>query len=255
MKKITKKSLILGIDIGGTKIATGLVDFRGKVTQFYQEPTQKKAILTQLNGIIGRYPHFSAIGIGFPGRVLPSGRVVHMANIPNFKSTNIKAMLEEKFKVPVTVDNDAKNFALAEATIGAGKHSNSVAGVTLGTGIGVGIVIGRKVYYGKNFLAGELGHTLMLDGKSFEQHVKQAGRFRNARQAQKYLLTLLSMIVRSFDPDVIVFGGGWSKLAGMETVLKGLLKNIHKTPVKTKVKVSRLSHAGIIGAALLAKKK
>lgn len=243
---------ILGIDVGGTKIAAGLVDKSFHISRVSVLPTSHKDLTKQLLNIIESFNGFDAIGLGMPGQVLPNGLVNRLGNIPNFKPINVKEMLEKKFRVRVSVINDAKAFALAEARIGAGKAFASVAGVILGTGIGVGFVQNGQVYFGANSLAGEIGHMELPNGKFLEEIVRQDGPFKNARQAQKYLRTLMSVVVRSMDPEIIVVGGGWSGLAGMEKELKQIIKTLRKFPVKTLVKVSKLKHAGVIGAALFA---
>lgn len=244
---------ILGIDVGGTKIAAGLVDQKLRVSQVSIIPTSQKDLVRQIIDLIKSYSGFSGIGLAIPGPVLASGLVTHLPNIKNFKPTNFKKLLEKKFSVFTSVVNDAKSFALAEATVGQGKNFKIVAGVILGTGIGVGFIgINKKIYYGRNSLAGEIGHFLMPDGKFFEQYVKAAGKFKTAKDASKYLRMLLSFIVRSIDPEVIIFGGGWSRLKGMNQALRQALKQVRLPVPKTVIKISKLKHASIIGAALLA---
>src|SRR5689334_7265579 len=117
---------VLGIDVGGTKIASALVK-DNKLEQLLIEPTSKTDLLGQLMKIIGQYQGFEAIGVAVPGPVLADGTVVKLPNIPSFPKTNLKQILEEKFKLPVNVANDAKAFALAEATLGLGQDKKVVA--------------------------------------------------------------------------------------------------------------------------------
>ena len=241
---------ILGIDVGGTKIAVGLVDKSFKVIKNRLLPTSQTDLMAQLVHLIESYKDYSAIGLGMPGQVLPDGMVNNLGNVSNFKPVNLKNLLEKKFKVPVSVINDAKAFALAEATVGSGKDHDTVAGIILGTGIGCGFISKGKVYLGYNSLAGEIGHFEMPSGKFFEEEVRVAGPFKNAAAARKYLRSLVSFVVRSIDPEIIVVGGGWSKLPGMQKELETVIKTLRKFPVKTKIKVSSLKHAGIIGAVL-----
>lgn len=243
-------SKILGIDVGGTKIALGLVDRRFKLSKTMVVSTSQTNMLSQLIGLIKGYSGFSGIALAVPGPVLSGGLVRRFPNIKNFKPTNIKLFFKRKFKVPVKVVNDAKALALAEASLGAGRKFRTVAGVILGTGIGVGFVNHKKIYFGTNSLAGELGHILLPDGQVFEQYVRNAGKFKNAKQAGKFLRLLLSLIVRSVDPEIVVFGGGWSKLPGMEHELKLQLAKIYHSPLKTVIKISKLKYAGILGAVL-----
>lgn len=241
---------ILGIDVGGTKIAAGLVDSKLKVSQLKIFKTPKDNLIGLIKEIIFSYSEFEAVGIGLPGYILPNGTVAHLPNISHFQKINVKKYLEKEFKVPVNVANDARSFSLAEAIVGAGKNYKVVVGVILGTGVGSGIVMNKKIYLGKNFLAGEIGHFFLPGGKTFEQYVRSGGKFKQAKDAREYLEILLSVIIRSIDPDIIIFGGGWSNLSGMQKVLTEAVKKVQKPSPKTIVKVSRLNHAGIIGAVL-----
>ena len=240
---------ILGIDVGGTKIAAGLVDTKFRVSNVTVIPTLHTDLLGQTRRLIADYKGFSGIGLGMPGQVLADGVVKSLGNVP-WKSINLKQEFISKFRVPVSVMNDTKAFAMAQALVGEGKNFKTVAGVILGTGIGVGFISDKKVYFGANRLAGEIGHFEMPNGKFFEQEVREAGPFKNAKQAHRFLRSLLTFIVRSFDPEIIIVGGGWGGLPGMQTELEYIIKNLKKFPIKTKVKVSKLKHSGIIGAAL-----
>jgi len=241
---------ILGIDIGGTKIAAGLVDKNYRVEKLVVHATSQTDLLGQLEKIITEYSGYSGIGVGFPGRVLPSGVVRRILSPPFVKSVNLKKILENRFQVPVTIENDARAFTLSEAYLGSGKKYQSVFGLILGTGIGSGMALDHRLYYGANHLAGILGHVHDLDGSDFEKKVKQHGKFKNAKESEKYLRFILDIIVCSLDPEIIVVGGGWSNLPGMQQVINRLLKPMHNPPVKTVVKISKLKHAGIIGAAI-----
>lgn len=241
---------ILGIDVGGTKIAAGLVDNRFRLSRVTIIPTSQMDLVGQLTRLIQDYEGFSGIGVGISGQVLANGRVIRLPNIPSFKPINLKKFLVKKFKTTTSVINDAKAFGLAEARIGSGSKYKSVAGMILGTGIGVGVVINKKVYFGKDGLAGEFEHTALLDGKMIRDYRHTEGGFKNVQTVKKYLKTMLSAVVLSFNPDIIILGGGWSKLAGMEKLANALTKNVGGYQNVTPVKISKLKHAGIIGAAL-----
>lgn len=246
---------ILGIDVGGTKIAAGLVDRNYKVSQVSQMPTSQTDLVGQLVRLIESYDNFDAIGLGLPGQVVDNGIVTHMANLPRYKNLDLKSFFSNKFKVPVNVINDAKAFTLAEAILGDGKKFKTVVGVTLGTGIGGGVVIDKKLYLGPNYLVGEWGHIFIKDSTGLEQMMHKFGKFTKAKQAEPFARIIISVIIRCLDPDIIIFGGARSMLPGMQTILNRCLKLISKYPLKTAVKVSKLKHAGIIGAALPLLKK
>ena len=246
---------ILGIDVGGTKIAAGLVDNKLRVSSIAIMPTSQTDLVRQLVNLVGSYDGFSAIGLAMPGQVLGNGVVTRLPNVKDFDSVNLKQTMAKKFKVPVNVLNDAKAFTFAEALVGQGKDSTVVAGIILGTGVGVGIVIYKKIYLGKDGIAGELEHVTLLDNKMFRDHRHAAGEFVNAHEAKKYLKTILNMVVLSFNPDVIVLGGSWSKLTGMEVLANTLTTSVGGYKNTTPVRISKLKHAGIIGVALPLLKK
>jgi predicted NBD/HSP70 family sugar kinase len=241
---------ILGIDVGGTKIAIGIVNQSLKINDLRIVPTSQTNLLAQLNELIGQYRGYDGIGLALPGQVLADGRVEKLPNIKGFKPINIKQVLEKKFKVVVSVMNDAKAFALAEAMVGAGKDDEVVVGLILGTGVGAGVVVNGQVYFGKDGLAGEVEHVVLPDGKMVRYYRKAAGVYQHKDQTETILRTLLSIVILNFNPDIIVLGGGWSKLAGMEKLANKLAKNIGDYKTITKVKVSKIVHPGVIGAAL-----
>jgi predicted NBD/HSP70 family sugar kinase len=241
---------ILGIDVGGTKIAIGLVDESLTITQLQIVPTSQTDLLGQLKQLISEYKGFKGIGFAMPGQVLANGEVLKLSNIPKFKSINLKKLMASKYKLPISVMNDAKAFALAEAMVGAGKNDEVVVGLILGTGIGAGVVVNGEVYFGKDGLAGEFEHVVLPDGKMVRAYRKAAGVFRHKDETKMILQTLLSMVILGFNPDVVVLGGGWSKLAGMEKLASQLAKNIGDYKTVTKIRVSKMVHPGVIGAVL-----
>ncbi|MBX4186758.1 MAG: ROK family protein [Candidatus Doudnabacteria bacterium] len=243
---------VLGIDVGGTKIASALVDQGLELKNLEVTNTSQIDLVRQLIDLIRSQKNFDAIGLAMPGPVLSDGTVVRLPNVPRFARVNLKHLLEETFKVPVAVVNDAKAFAFAEAMAGQAQENKVAAGVVLGTGIGVGIVIDRKIYDGKDGIAGEFEHVTLLDGKLFRELRHAAGRFQKASDAKLYLKTLLDMIILSFNPDVIILGGGWANLPGMEDLASELAVNVGDYENRTAVKVSKLQYPSLVGAALLA---
>jgi glucokinase len=160
--------MIIGIDLGGTKIAGVLATPSGKVLMDVNIPTEaskgKKKVIENIKKAISMLMHsqkvkVKAIGIGAPGPILyEKGIVMEAPNLPGWKRVNIKKILEKEFKVPVFVDNDANCAALAEAWFGAGKFVKHFLYMTVSTGIGGGIIIDKKLYRGATGSAGEFGH-------------------------------------------------------------------------------------------------
>jgi predicted NBD/HSP70 family sugar kinase len=248
---------ILGIDIGGTKIAYALVDNYYKTSAVKILPTPQKNLLAKIEEIIQAHkPDISGVGIGVPGRVIKNSVVKNLPNIENFKPINLQNYLQKKIHLPIWVENDARAFTLAESILGAGKNFSTVVGITLGTGIGGGIVTNKKLIQGLQGLAGEFGHFIMPDGSYFEHFIRKYGPYKNFHQAKKYLALLVNFVIRSVDPDCIIIGGGWKNVITSEKSLKALLpatKGGEKAV--TKIKKARCSNAGIIGATLPLLKK
>ncbi|MBI2355946.1 MAG: ROK family protein [Candidatus Doudnabacteria bacterium] len=247
--------LALGIDVGGTKVAAGLVNNAGKITRFSLEPTSQQNLLGQLVRIAKTYRGYSSIGLGMPGQVLAAGKVVRLPNVKRFHNVDLKKIFERKFRKLTTVNNDADCFALAESLLGWGRNNRCVVGVILGTGTGVGVVINKKIFQGKDGLVGEFDHLLMPNGELLRFYVKKARPFKNAAQAKSYLKILLNHIVISYNPDIIVLAGGWSNLSGMQRLAQSLTKNTGNYKTITPVKISKITYPGLVGAGLAALKR
>jgi len=165
------KRFIIAIDLGGTNLKCALLDLNLKIrarTSFSTKSFNDKDKLIQ--GIIDSVDSFilnqklarSAIlgvGIGLPGPVDALGGIVHfLPNIPGWKEVGLKKILEDKTKLPVFIDNDAKLMTLAEHKVGAAKEYKNVLCLTLGTGVGGGLIINDSLYRGSDNAAGEAGH-------------------------------------------------------------------------------------------------
>ncbi len=163
--------MIIGIDLGGTKIAGVLATPSGKVLMDVQIPTEanqgKARVISNISKVIdtlikSHKVKIKAIGIGAPGPILyEKGIVVEAPNMPGWKRVHLKEIFEKEFRVPVFVDNDANCAALAEAWFGAGKFVKHFLYITVSTGIGGGIIIDKKLYRGAIGAAGEFGHMII----------------------------------------------------------------------------------------------
>lgn len=159
----------LGIDIGGTKIKAGIVDQAGQVLTVIQEQTNIKDLMGQLFSTIERLSlneniSFDAIGIGSAGQVnVKDGSILSAtANLPGWAGTKVKQQIEERFHLPAIIDNDANCAAYAEMEIGAAINLENFICITLGTGVGAGIILNKQLYHGSNGGAGEVGHMIYL---------------------------------------------------------------------------------------------
>jgi len=163
--------LIIGIDVGGTKVAGGLVTLKGRLVESRVVPTYADRgfakSYSQIVHLIGRLVQAAGgkhnvlgIGICSPGPLNPkTGVVINPPNLPGWRNIKIAEMLEGKFGVPAKLENDANAAGLAEVLFGAAVGYKDVLYVTVSTGIGTGIIVNRKIYYGKNGAAGEGGHV------------------------------------------------------------------------------------------------
>lgn len=167
----------IGIDLGGTNIAAGLVNERFEIVAKDSLPTQAKRPPEQIVDDIALLcrrvceaagvceSDVEAVGIASPGVANHDSGVVEYANNLPFRHFPIAALLRERFPVGlVTVENDANAAAWGEAVAGAARGTDNSVMITLGTGVGGGIIIDRKVYSGSNFAGAELGHIVIEHG-------------------------------------------------------------------------------------------
>ncbi len=167
------KKFLIGIDAGATNIKVGLIE-AGSYKVIYRNisPTKRyianqdtliSFLVSQIALILKRSnlsrKDILGVGLGLPGPVnSQQGKVYFLPNIPGWKNVPIKRIMETKLKIPVYVDNDVNLVTLAEWRLGAGVGSRNLLCVTLGTGVGGGLILDNKLYRGSHFLAGEVGH-------------------------------------------------------------------------------------------------
>ncbi len=156
------------MDIGGTNMRAALVDCRGTILHSAKTPTGRNEarddILDRMVDLIDdckvkSRTGIKAVGIGFPGPLnVREGYIYEPPNIPSLKKTPLKKILERRLNLPVFVENDANAAALAEYRFGAGKDAKSLVCLTLGTGVGGGLILDGKIWHGADDVAGEIGH-------------------------------------------------------------------------------------------------
>lgn len=203
----------LCLDIGGTKIASALIDKKANILYYSKVPSLaqqcNKDILNNIIFVINKLKQnhkIKSINLSVAGQIdTKKGIIIKSPNFQkNFNNIKIKNILEKKYHLPVYLDNDANCFALGEAVYGLGKKYNYIVGMTLGSGVGGGIVMNKKIYHGKNNLAGEFGH-LLINNKIWEKNKN------NIKQSQ-YLAVALYNILHVLDPEIIIIGGGISNV-------------------------------------------
>ena len=310
----------IGIDLGGTNIKVGLVDENHNIVQKATAKTNLPRPADEICGTIVELiwqclnaakvtiGEVNSIGIGTPGVAnRNSGVVLYSCNL-DFHNTDLRTLLKQRLNKPIYVENDANAAAFGEVLAGAGKGYSDVVVVTLGTGVGGGIIIGGKIYTGFNFCGAELGHTVIeFNGRQcgcgrkgcFEAYSSATALINMTKEAMEahkdskmweiaggdiekvdgktafdgmraddeaakgvinmyieYLGCGLTNIVNTFQPEVLLIGGGICKEG--ENLTKPLYEIIKRDSYcvdekqSTKLDICKLGNdAGIIGAAFL----
>ncbi len=170
-------SAVIGVDLGGTNVRAAVVNRDGEVLTKHKEATRasegRERVLSRLVEIIrdlevqARKSEYTVagLGVGAPG-VIEAGKgiVVKSPNLPDWNNFALKSALEAAVRVPVVLENDANAAALGEQWRGAGRGTSSMILLTLGTGVGGGIVLEGKIWRGADGMAGEIGHMTLFPG-------------------------------------------------------------------------------------------
>ena len=161
--------LFSGIDIGGTTTGVGLLDATGKLIQYQTLMTVPQdgieSLISRIADILkpklkNLHARLCGIGVGIAGLVDAQSGVLHYAaNLPGWENSPVAQQFQQRFSVPVCLENDANAAALGEYAYGAGKHSVHMLMITLGTGVGGGLILNGCIHRGLNGLAGEIGHN------------------------------------------------------------------------------------------------
>lgn len=222
------KPYVVGIDIGGTNTAFGIVDTRGTIVAGGSIKTGKhvefEEYITQLHSEIARIievenltGQIAGIGVGAPNANYYTGNIEYAPNLYWMKDDKrldiipFANALREKFDIPVAITNDANAAAIGEMTYGAARGMKDFIMITLGTGVGSGIVVNGQVVYGHDGFAGELGHVIMRRNNGrlcgcgrtgcLEAYASATGVARTARE---YLETRKDeSLLRNMQPDDI----------------------------------------------------
>ncbi len=244
---------MIGVDVGGTKILGGIVDEEGSLEaahELHTDSSSQEALLDEIDSLVEellrKERRAAALGFGFPSRIdQRSGRLVASVNIP-FKDLDVRTRMSERFGLPVAIDNDGNVAAIAEWQVGAGGRVDDMVMLTIGTGVGGGLILGGKPYRGATGVGAELGHMVIdfdglecrcggrghlesyVSGRVADTVAKQLlgpdadarELVRRARQGEagprdavaeigRRLGDGLVTLVNVFDPDLIVIGGGF----------------------------------------------
>lgn len=272
--------MVIGVDLGGTNIRVGLVD-NGSILQIHElKLTGKHSLESTLQQLIDGIStfadyNFDGIGMGVPSIVdSKNGIVYDVVNIPSWKKVALKEILEHKFSKPVYVNNDVNCLALGEQLFGQASAYSSFVTVAIGTGVGTGIVIDRKLYEGVNCGSGEIGYIPYLDknlefyasGSFFETysttaHAAYLAALNNDASALEmwasyghHMGQVMKVILYTYAPEAIIIGGGLSnafhffeadlRRSMHDFIYPGLLEQVRIFP-------STIKNIAVLGAAAL----
>jgi glucokinase len=291
---------VIGVDLGGTKIAAGIVDRSGKLESLREVPTPTDsegdvvgAIGDAIEGLVG--DGIAAIGLGVPSTIdQASGTAVSSVNIP-LTDVPLRQLIGERFGVPCGIENDANAAAIAEWQAGAGRGARHLIMLTLGTGVGGGLILDGRPYRGALGAAAELGHIVIEhDGRPCQGTCTGRGHLEayatglaaaadaqavfgpdadarllldRAEEGNEQALDILHAMgrrlgsafgsfVNTFNPELIVVGGGWGEAAGdflLEPAREVMLREA-LPPGRDLVRVVPAtlgSDAGVVGAGFV----
>lgn len=270
---------LIGLDLGATNIRGGLV-FGNKLSQIQSKRIRSSGtveeVLEDIYSVIDKLKdaEVTAIGIGVPSVVdVEQGIVYDVQYIPSWKEVHLKKILEARYGVPVFVNNDANCFVLGELYFGNGIGMQNLIGLTIGTGLGAGVIINHHLFAGPNCGAGEFGMVDYLDhcfeyycsGQYFQNVYQLDGQivFEKAKagdkQAQLYYAEMgthlgnaIKMILYTYDPSLIIFGGSVRHAYPyfQETMWQRINTFAYtKSLSKFRIELSDLENSGILGAA------
>ncbi|MFT3934627.1 MAG: ROK family protein [Chitinophagaceae bacterium] len=214
MASTSLQQLVIGIDIGGTGTKFGIVDRDGNVLFSSEISTKKHAtvesfidelydaldVLIQKAGGTGR---IKGIGVGAPNGNYYTGTIEYAPNLPWKGIIPLAKLLEDKFKLPTTLTNDANAAAIGEMTYGAAKGMKDFIMITLGTGVGSGIVANGELIYGHDGFAGELGHTIIIPDGRLHQGTGKLGSLESYASATGVRYTALEFLEKTNEPSLL----------------------------------------------------
>jgi len=256
-----QNTIILGIDIGGTKIkGIAVNDKNKKVADFeIKTPKNKKDFLTalkrEISGISTNYK-ISGIGAGLAGIVdVKKGKLIKAPNLPFLNNWTAKSFFS-KFCKNIEVDNDSRCFLLAESKFGAGRKYRNIVGLAIGTGIGGAIMINGEIQYGANFSAGEVGYMVIDKEKTLEFLGAKKAFLKHGDRSEIIGIGVANLI-NILNPQAIILGGGGVTSGGVDVnVVKKNVQKYVMSPLAKKTPIVKAwlgNEAQAIGATLLIK--
>jgi glucokinase len=281
---------VIGVDLGGTKILAGVIDEDGRVHETLERPTvttSQAALLDELAALVRALPQdgIGAVGFGIPSRIdHRTGTALGAVNIP-LRDAPFRAEMERRLELPISMENDASSAAYAEFMLGAGRGATNLVMLTLGTGVGGGVVADGKLFRAWT----ELGHMVIVeDGEPCQGACSGRGHveaYCSGRSVDKLARTVLGAkatardlvaeqhpaletvghhlgvaigsLVNIFGPERVVIGGGFG-VAAFHLLLPAarlavLTEALAPAGQQVEIELASLAaDAGLIGAGLLA---
>ncbi|MGY5140004.1 MAG: ROK family protein [Candidatus Nitrosopumilus sp. Bin_571-38] len=284
----------LGVDLGGTKTEAILLDENFSVIKRKRIPTPQndyQKILDSISSLvldISKNVTDFSLGVCTPGAISKQTGLIKNSNTQCLIGKSLKEDLENKLGKKISMENDANCFTMAEATLGAGINFDSIFGVILGTGVGGGIVIDKKLHSGRTNIGGEWGHHTLhrngnlcycgkhgcvetyISGPALENHWKNlSGKSQSLKEIlpdidneygkkwkDEFLENFgygIANVIDILDPDAIILGGGLSNIdflytEGKESVYSKVFSDLVDTPI---LKNELGDSAGVFGACML----
>ncbi|MHB1920828.1 MAG: ROK family protein [Chitinophagaceae bacterium] len=278
---MNQEEYIIGMDLGATHIRGGRVA-GSQISGIQSRRIHREGSVEEVMGDIYAiadsliHPSVHAIGIGVPSVVdVEAGVVYDVQNIPSWKEVPLKKRMEERYQIPVLVNNDANCFALGEHYFGKGKDHDSMIGLTVGSGLGAGVIIHHQLYCGSNCGAGEFGMVDYLDkyveyyasGQFFQNVYQLDGEevFKRAASGDRKALKMyqemgthlgnaIKIILYTLDTDLIILGGSvrhaWPYF--YEPLWERVKTLAYSRTIKRlRIEISELENSAILGAAAL----
>ncbi|MCK5775972.1 MAG: ROK family protein [Bacteroidales bacterium] len=279
---MTENKRYIGLDLGGTKVLAARVnssEIEASAHRFVPKDNgDENQVIDLLKEVISELINddVEAIGIGLPSIVdAENGVVYDVQNIPSWKEVHLVGILKDYFKLPVYINNDANCYALGEVYYGLAKNCDSLVGITLGTGLGGGIVINGSLLKDATGAAGEFGVIPYLDktleaycsGQFFTDHYNTSGEIMAERARKgddiaikayqefgKHIGNAVKIIISTIDPEMIIIGG--SVAQSNDLFEKAMLASIQDYPFERsknniKVEFSETNNMAVLGASTL----
>ena len=213
-KATALQQLAIGIDIGGTGTKFGIVDRNGNILFSSEISSRNHAevegfideLYDNLHPMIeraGGTGRIKGVGVGAPNGNYYTGTVEYAPNLPWRGIIPLAKMIEGKFKLPVVLTNDANAAAIGEMMYGAAQGMKDFIMITLGTGVGSGIVANGHLIYGHDGFAGELGHTIIIPNGRLHEGTGKRGSLESYASATGVRLTALEMLENSTEPSLL----------------------------------------------------